>query len=216
LLHAEFANISDAPISFNGNFADEPLADMARDTLLPLRIEKSGQGKIYYTASLRYGIPTELASARDEGLSVFVQTFDSLGNAVTDGKLKAGSTYTRRITISTPRDRTHVALRAPVPSGAQIVDATFVTSSTVPPPTEDAEDANFLQRRPFPPQPMRFIMDDEIHFHWDFFRAGRQQIEFRFRAVMPGIYPTPPSSAECLYESEIFGRSAGELMRIER
>jgi uncharacterized protein YfaS (alpha-2-macroglobulin family) len=62
---------------------------------------------------------------------------------------------------------------------------------------------------------MRFIMDDEARFHWDFFRAGRQEVEFRFRAVMPGVYPTPPASAECMYEEEIFGRSAGELVRIE-
>jgi len=57
-------------------------------------------------------------------------------------------------------------------------------------------------------------MDDEARFHWDFFRSGKQQIEFRFRAVMPGIYPTPPSNAECMYEPEVFGRSAGELIRI--
>jgi len=54
-----------------------------------------------------------------------------------------------------------------------------------------------------------------VRFHWDFFRAGRQQVEFRFRAVMPGIYPTPPASAEGMFEEEVFGRSAGELVRIE-
>jgi uncharacterized protein YfaS (alpha-2-macroglobulin family) len=54
-------------------------------------------------------------------------------------------------------------------------------------------------------------MDDEIRFHWDSFPAGRQEVEFRFRAVMPGIYPTPPSQAECMYEPEVFGRAAGEL-----
>jgi uncharacterized protein YfaS (alpha-2-macroglobulin family) len=57
-------------------------------------------------------------------------------------------------------------------------------------------------------------MDDEALFHWEFFPAGRKEIEFRFRAVMPGIYPTPPVHAECMYEEEIFGRSAGELCRI--
>ena len=61
--------------------------------------------------------------------------------------------------------------------------------------------------------PLRFILDDEVRYHWDFLRAGKQQVEFRFRTVMPGIYPTPPASAECMYEAEIFGRSAGELVR---
>ncbi|MDR2029197.1 MAG: hypothetical protein LBP93_06640, partial [Treponema sp.] len=48
------------------------------------------------------------------------------------------------------------------------------------------------------------------------FPAGKREVEFRFRAVMPGIYPTPPAQAECMYEPEVFGRSAGELIRIGR
>ncbi|MCL2138976.1 MAG: hypothetical protein FWH41_05535, partial [Treponema sp.] len=163
----------------------------------------------YYTASLRYGIPTELAGARDEGLGVFAETFDADGNLIKDAKLVSGRTYTRRITLSSSRDRTFVALRAPVPSGAEIIDAAFVTSSTAVTSTL-SEDEEIYR-----PAPLRLIMDDAIDFHWDLFKAGRQQVEFRFRAVMPGIYPTPPTAAECMYEGEIFGRSAGELVRIQ-
>jgi uncharacterized protein YfaS (alpha-2-macroglobulin family) len=222
LFSAKFESYGGVPVSYNGTFAETPLVDLGRDTLLPLRIERApqteGGGTLYYTASLRYGIPAELAGPRDEGLGVFVETFDADGNSVTDGRLIPGKTYTRRVTVSSSRDRTHLALRAPVPSGAEIVDAVFVTSSTVPPPPEQAGEA---RDRPshyggyYQPQPLRFIMDDEARFHWDFFRAGRQQVEFRLRAVMPGVYPTPPATAECMYEEEIFGRSAGELVRIE-
>jgi hypothetical protein len=211
LFSAEFKNYGGSPVSFVSLFIDQPLAELPRDTLLPLRIERSGLGRLYYTASLRYGIPTELSGARDEGLGVFVETFDSDGKPVRDGRLLAGKTYTRKITVSSSRDRTYVALRAPVPSGAEIVDSTFVTSSTVPP--QDSSDETDWRNYQMPP--VRFIMDDEARFHWDFFRAGKREIEFRFRAVMPGIYPTPPASAECMYEDEIFGRSAGELVRIE-
>jgi hypothetical protein len=62
--------------------------------------------------------------------------------------------------------------------------------------------------------PLRFIMDNEVLFHWDFFPAGMREVEFWFRAVMPGVYPTPPAQAECMYEPEIFGRAQGELFRI--
>ena len=220
LLDTNFANVIAPPVSFNGAFAENPIDEIPRDVLLPLRIERTGPGRLYYTAILRYGIPVELASARDEGLSVFVETFDSNGNQVRDGRLRAGATYTRRVTVSTSRDRTHIALRSPIPSGAEIVDATFVTSPTVPPAAGEEEgrrmdewdrwELGFWQ-----PAPVRFIMDNEVRFHWDFFGAGRQQVEFRFRAVMPGIYPTPPTSAEGMFEEEVFGRSAGELVRIE-
>ncbi|MCL2762172.1 MAG: MG2 domain-containing protein [Treponema sp.] len=217
LLNTEFKNYGGAPVSYNGSFSNTPINTIPRDTLLPLRIERSpfinsAGPRLYYTASLRYGIPVELAGARDEGIGIFAETFDSDGTVVKDGRLRPGKTYTRRITISSFRDRTHVALRTPVPSGAEIVDAVFVTSST----TMEQESAwDYRDYHYYEPLPVRFIMDDEVRFHWDFFNAGKQQVEFRFRAVMPGIYPTPPSSAECMYEPEIFGRSSGELVRIE-
>jgi uncharacterized protein YfaS (alpha-2-macroglobulin family) len=216
LFKAEFKTYGGVPVSFNGPFAEKPVLDLPRDTLLPLRIERSGPGRLYYTASLRYGIPVELAGARDEGISVFVETFDSEGKPVRNGRLQAGKTYTRRVTVSTSRDRTFVALRSPIPSGAEIVDAVFVTSSTVPPsPRNDSNDEDNDDWYYYKPEPVRFMMDDEARFHWDFFKTGREQVEFRFRAVMPGIYPTPPALAECMYEEEIFGRTAGELIRIE-
>jgi uncharacterized protein YfaS (alpha-2-macroglobulin family) len=215
LFKTEFKNYAGVPVSYNGTFAEEPIIGLKRDTLLPLRIERTGPGRLYYTASLRYGIPLELASARDEGLGVFVETFDSSGNKVSGSRLQPGKTYTRRIIVSSSRDRTWLALRSPIPSGAEIVDATFVTSSTVPFSEETRENDDEWDWRYYQPQPERFIMDDEARFHWDFFRAGMQQVEYRFRAVMPGIYPTPPASAECMYEGEIFGRTAGELVRIE-
>jgi uncharacterized protein YfaS (alpha-2-macroglobulin family) len=210
---AAFTSYGGVPSSAVKSFADPPLLDARRDTLLPLRIQREGSGVLYYTASLRYGIPAELATMRDEGISVFAETFDADGNKVSAAgglSLVAGKTYTRRVTVSTSKDRTFLALRAPVPSGAEIVDATFVTSSEAPPKAQEADESyNYWQA-----VPLRFIMDDEVRFHWDFFRSGRQTVEFRFRAVMPGVYPTPPSQAECMYEGEIFGRSNGELARI--
>jgi uncharacterized protein YfaS (alpha-2-macroglobulin family) len=211
LLDAEFDSYGGTPVSVSKTLTESPLDELERDTLLPLRIERAGggAGRLYYSASLRYGIPAELADPRDEGLGVFVETLDSEG-AVVRGPLVPGETYTRRVTLSSSRDRTFLALRSPVPSGAEIVDAVFVTSSTVPPaPAGEADWYDYRRATP-----MRFVMDDEVRFHWDFFPAGKREVEFRFRAVMPGVYPTPPTSAECMYEPEVFGRAAGELVQI--
>ena len=225
----EAASFGGTPRAGAWTFDESPLDAMERDTLLPLRIERresqdetAGRngttGRLYYTASLRYGIPTELAAARDEGISVFAETFDSSLNAVRDGVLVPGKTYTRKVTVSSARDRTFVALRAPIPSGAEIVDAVFVTSATVPPPRENNGIGDGQREESYrwnwEAPPVRFIMDDEAVFHWDYFPSGKREVEFRFRAVMPGIYPTPPAQAECMYEEEIFGRSTGELYRI--
>jgi uncharacterized protein YfaS (alpha-2-macroglobulin family) len=207
-LTAEWKSYGGLPITASATFAEPFLLDTRRDSLLPLRIERKGSGDLYYTASLRYGIPAELAQARDEGIGVFVETLDKNGD-VAQGVFIQGETYTRRVIVSSSRDRTFLAVRAPIPSGCEIVDATFVTSSTTP-LEEDEEDVWWNLSRGF----QRFIMDDEVRFHWDYFDAGKEEASFRFRAIMPGVYPTPPAQAECMYEPEVFGRSAGELARI--
>jgi uncharacterized protein YfaS (alpha-2-macroglobulin family) len=222
LVSGKFGSYGGASLFRFFPFTGEILRNLPRDTLLPLRIEREGSGILYYTASLRYGVPAELARPRDEGLSVFTETFDAEGNPVRDGRFVPGKTYTRRAFVSSSRDRTFVALRIPAPSGAEIVDAALVTSATVPPEPEEEgqpETGRFAAYEPgFKPglnaRPIRFILDDEVRFHWDYFPQGKAEVEFRFRAVMPGVYPTPPAQAECMYEEEVFGRGAGELVRI--
>ncbi|MDR0688819.1 MAG: alpha-2-macroglobulin [Spirochaetaceae bacterium] len=216
LVSGEFGSYGGAPLFRLFPFTGDLLRDLPRDTLLPLRIEREGSGDLYYTASLRYGVPAELVRPRDEGLGVFTETFDAEGNPVRDGRLIPGKTYTRRVLVSGSRDRTFVALRIPVPSGAEIVDAALVTSATVPPAPEEEAPPETGRFAAYARQyaPIRFILDDEIRFHWDYFPQGKAEVEFRFRAVMPGVYPTPPAQAECMYEEEVFGRGAGELVRI--
>jgi uncharacterized protein YfaS (alpha-2-macroglobulin family) len=210
LQSALFNSYAAVPVANIFNFDEEPLLNISRDTLLPLRIEKTGSGNLYYTASLKYGLASELAEARDEGISVFVKTYDENGNEVNE-ILIAGETYTRKAIISTSRGRTNLALRVPIPSGAEIIDAVFVTSSTQV-PQEINQDENDWYNWVEPP--VQFIMNDEVQFHWGNFKQGLQEVEFRFRAVMPGIYPTPAANAECMYETEVFGRSNGELIQI--
>ncbi|MDR3162160.1 MAG: alpha-2-macroglobulin [Spirochaetaceae bacterium] len=218
LLSADFAFYGGSPVSRIFPLGGELLKGLRRDALLPLRVEREGRGRLFYTASLRYGIPAELARPRDEGLGVFAETFDAEGRPVRDGRLLPGKTYTRRVVVSASRRRTFLALRVPVPSGAEILDAALVTTATTPPPEEengDRESGNGSGRGPlYAGRPIQSILDDEVRFTWDAFPPGKAEVEFRFRAVMPGVYPTPPPQAECMYEEEVFGRGAGELVRI--
>jgi uncharacterized protein YfaS (alpha-2-macroglobulin family) len=212
---AEFRSYGGTPFDKALPLDEPPIDALERGMLLPLRIERGeGAGRLYYTASLRYGIPAELASARDEGIGVYAETLDLDGNAV-KGELLAGKTYVRRVVVSSARDRTFLSLRAPVPSGCEIIDASFVTSATMPPAAAEEDDGKDGLPRYWEEAPVMFIMNDEARYSWDLFTAGKREAEFRFRAVMPGVYPTPPPQAECMYEGEVFGRGNGELIIIK-
>jgi uncharacterized protein YfaS (alpha-2-macroglobulin family) len=210
ILEASFRGLGAKPRGGTFDFGDFPLAGLARDSTQPLVIERSGKGNLYYTASLTYAIPSELQSFRDEGIGVFLSIYDVDTGEETEGTaLKSGRTYRARVRVSSSRDRTWLALRLPVPSGAEILDAAFVTTASYGDREEEAAGPSAS------PLSHQTIMDNEVQYFWDRFDKGETTVSFLFRGVRRGIYPTPPAQAECMYEAEIFGRSAGLIYTVE-
>ncbi len=64
-------------------------------------------------------------------------------------------------------------------------------------------------------RPVRKILDNEVVYYFNDFYNGKNEIDFLFRTTIPGVYPTPPAYAACMYEEEVFGRSAGSLYVIK-
>jgi hypothetical protein len=162
------------------------------------------------------------------GLGIVMQLFDnatgeeikvSKDNPVTE--LESGKTYKVKITVSSSYDRDFLALRAPVPSGAEILDATFVTRADAAENASGKEvysddgdgDSGFWGGDHF--MSNQVIYNSEIQFFWDSFNKGKTTAEFKFRAVRRGVFPTPPANAECMYEPEVFGRTGGILYTIK-
>jgi uncharacterized protein YfaS (alpha-2-macroglobulin family) len=214
ILEGSFKGLGAKPLGGTFDFKEFPLAGLARDSMQPLVINRTGKGNLYYTASLSYAIPSELQSFRDEGLGVFLSIHDvDTGEEIGGSALKTGKTYRARVRVSSSRDRTWLALRVPVPSGAEILDASFVTTASY----GDREETESSAGRGARGSPIshQTIMDNEIQYFWDQFDKGETTLSFLFRAVRRGVYPTPPVQAECMYEAEIFGRSAGLIYTLE-
>jgi uncharacterized protein YfaS (alpha-2-macroglobulin family) len=215
LLQGAFKGLGAKPVTRIIDFKDSVMTGIARDRLQTLSFNRSGNFNIYYTASLRYAIPSELQSFRDEGLGVFLAIYDiETGNEISGTALKSGKTYRARVRVSSTRDRTYLAMRVPVPSGAEILDAAFVTTAsyadmggTAGNNTETGQRTSRISHQT--------IMDNEIQYFWDWFSKGETTVSFLFRTARRGVYPTPPVQAECMYEPEIFGRSQGLLYTIE-
>lgn len=219
-----FRGAAAKPVTVTLPFDGGILRAQPRDAELPLQFVRNGTGALYYTASLRYAIPEELQGARDEGLGVTMRLFDGVTGeelaAPGDSPLvtlESGRIYKARLTLSSSYDRAFIALRAPVPSGAEILDATFVTTPDGPANAsgrgayQDDASSGFGSDHYMSNQA---IYNSEIQFFWDSFGKGTTTAEFSFRAVRRGVYPTPPVSAECMYEPEIFGRTGGTLYTI--
>ena len=216
-------------------FPEPPLADLARNQPLSLRFQTEGSGTLFYAATLRYALPQEALLARDHGLSVVREVMDLDGNRVDPERLVAGRTYRMRVTLSSPARHTMVALSMPIPSGAELLDPGFAVTGgfrdaggvmgerweresafgaqdTVV--AEGVLEVGVLGARFSAFEPVRRAYDGELVLIYPELYAGRRTTEFLFRAVTPGIFPTPPATALAVYTPELFGRSAGTLFRI--
>ncbi|MCR4954452.1 MAG: Ig-like domain-containing protein [Treponema sp.] len=196
-------------------FEDEVISSLQKDKAIPLTFEKDGTGRLYYTVEMKYAIPDEMQAARDAGLKLKYEITDAETGEIVNANvkdnpvlnLKAGKMYKATIQLESYRDRDYVALRAPIPSGAEILDSTFVTTGSEGGIETSGGWRHWLSNK--------YIMDNEIQFFWDDFRSGSTSVTFTFRAARHGIYPVPPVQAECMYEPEIFGRTDGCLAVIE-
>ena len=215
LLEGEFKGADANPVNAQFDFADEEIASLEKEKEIPLEIKKQGKGALYYTASMKYAIPAEEQLARDEGLCVYTEITDArTGEKVEAAKLKSGEIYRQKVFVTTTKDRTFVALRAAVPAGCEIMNAAFVTTATVSQKGDAAENGAKTWYSPWR-MSHQDIYDAEIRCFWNYLAAGTQSFEFLFRAERKGTYQTPAVLAECMYEGEIFGRSAGYECRIE-
>ena len=217
---------------WEGSLFEAPLADLPRDTLQSLIIEAQGKGTAYYTARLNYALPMEVIGPRDEGLSLYTVIEDLEGKEVRADELKLGGTYRMRAVLSSSKRRNMVALNIPVPSGAEILNASFdTTGSYTGAGGIDTEgwtrEDEYGEETAYDSEGYGYFRGDGFYYHafpaekrigkngvsygFSDFYPGRREVSFLFRTYCPGVFPVPPARAECLYEEEVFGRSGGEL-----
>ena len=214
VLSGTFTGAAVKPKTLTLPFEDEIVTRLEKDKAENITFQKNGSGNLYYTVEMRYALPDEYLAARDEGLKVEYTIIDAeTGDVVNQSNdtscllnLQSGKIYKASIKLESHKDRDYVALRAPIPSGAEILDSSFVTTGTLD------EGSNWSRGHWLS---NKVIRDNEVQFFWDYFGSGKTTVNFTFRAARRGIYPVPPVQAECMYENEIFGRGDGYLCVIE-
>ncbi len=214
VMSESFKGVTAKPKTLTLPFEDEIIDNLKKDSPTDITIQKNGEGNLYYTIEMKYAVPDEYLSARDEGLKVTYTITDAETGEIVNVSnssdcllnLTSGKMYKASITIESHKKRQYLAVRAPIPSGAEILDSSFVTTGTLDEKNQLGY-GHWLSNKT--------IRDNEIQFFWDYFGSGTATVNFTFRAARRGIYPVPPVQAECMYEPEVFGRGDGYLCIIE-
>ncbi len=173
-----------------------------------LLLTKEGRGRLYYTLRMRYSAEA-FKSPVSEGMTIQKTVTPLYGS----GELKAGSRAVVTLKVSTPQDRTFVAIDDPMPGGYEIVDTSFATESR-----EEARRST--QEGAFGPYWGTFQRsekyDDRMQVFADYLATGEHTYSYLIQATTPGKFHSPAATIEQMYEPEVFGRTASSEVTIKK
>jgi len=192
------------------------LEKFSKGTNLALNIEKTGAGKLYYGVRLAY-FPTYALQARDNGIALSKQ-IQPLSGASKDGTIKAGDVVKITLQLAIPEEMHFVAINDPLAAGLEAIDPTLKTSklpvSKSPEEiiqllnklsfADESELAEMLPSRTFDHIELR---DDRVTLFAEKLRRGVHTYTYYARAITCGTFVMPPSTAEKMYQPEVFGRT---------
>ena len=190
--------------------ASAPLTDFKTGKDLPLKIQKSGEGILYYGARLTYAPKNKLV-AREEGLTVYkkIETMD--GKPVEAPK--AGTLVVVTLQVVVPKESLFVVVNDPLPAGFEAVNAGFLTESEEEQRKLDQVETN-EERWWWQGFNHVEMHDNRVLLFADSLGPRIHTYRYLARALAPGQFTLPGTTAEQMYAPEVFGRSAEQTVKI--
>ena len=201
---------------------DVPMPDLLGRGLagerLDLAFEREGAGTLYYVARLQYADGTSELEAMDQGIEV-EREYAPKQRLREDASrtFKAGELVEVRLTIRLTKERRFVAVSDPLPAGLEPVESWFATTAADLAREQREQEnsqgwAELWQRGGFDHVERH---DDRVLLFASRLSEGEHTFSYVARATTAGTFRTAPARAEEMYEPEVFGRTASDLVVIE-
>ena len=179
-----------------------------------LKVEKSGEGRLYWTAKTGMRLLAESATEpADSKLSVrreyFVLSPVNEGGRIVyqlnpfDGQAKQGELIACRLTVS-GADHRYVLIEDPLPSGAEVVSRDDLYHVKGSPPWWRAAWAR------------RQVRDTKMGFLETWLPKAGAEFMYLFRVITAGTIQANPARVEPMYQPEIFSSSAAGKFEVKR
>jgi uncharacterized protein YfaS (alpha-2-macroglobulin family) len=130
--------------------------------------------------------------------------------------LKAGDLVQVRLTLSLTKERSWVAVMDPIPAGFEPVESWFNTTSTELAQNQKEEESggswlDWWQKGGFDHVERH---DDRVMLFATRLAEGRHSFRYVCRATTAGTFRTAPAHVEEMYEPEVFGRTATDVVNV--
>src|SRR5581483_99550 len=146
-------------------------------------------------------------------------TLKPTGNAITSANI--GDYVQVKLTIIAPTDLNYVLVEDPLPSGFEAVDTTLKTTSagaTAPELEKNISDCSNCSNYYHPYWyywANTELRDDRVALFANFLSRGTYEYTYLMRASVGGDFTVLPTTAQQMYEPDVFGRSQGATFNVK-
>ncbi len=207
-------------LAANKNF-EVAMQDLLLDAANELLFTKSdGPGNLYYSAFLNYYLPAQNIPALDRGVYVMRQylkvdqaTLQPTATQITSANV--GDYVQVKITVVAPGNLHYLLVEDPLPSGFEAVDTSLKTTSagaTAPELDKDLSGCTACSEYYYPYWyywTNTELRDDKVALFADYLAQGTYEYSYLMRASVSGAFTVLPTTAQQMYEPDVFGRSSG-------
>jgi uncharacterized protein YfaS (alpha-2-macroglobulin family) len=188
-----------------------------------LTFAKTGTGRLFYVARLKYAVDAPRQQGLDSGFAItriYAPTEAGAKGATgpASTSYKAGDLVRVTLAFDLTKERRYVAVVDPLPAGFEPVDSWFATTA------RDLAGQNDDQSEPSEwwllwekggfDHVEKF--DDQVRLFATRLSEGHHEFSYIVRATTAGTYSAAPAHVEEMYEPEVFGRTATAAIDVKK
>ena len=193
-------------------------------TEVPLTFRREGTGTLFYSTRLRYAVDSLYQDGLASGFTIErrYEPYAENGSKPTAKSYAAGDLVRITLTFRLAKERRFVAVTDPLPAGFEPVETWFATTARDLASQQDRQtnaggDASSWQNM------WRYSGFDHVERHDNRIQLfatrlaeGLHEFSYIARATTAGTFRTSPARAEEMYEPEVFGRTATDIIDVKR
>ena len=222
---AKFTDLRDEPVIFQ-----QPIGAGDPGRAATIKLERAGQGRLYYSTRLSYAPQTLKTDAVNAGIEIHREySLEHNGRweiLQSPMQLNRGDLVRVDLFVSLPAARNFVVVDDPVPGGLEPVNRDLATASTV-----DAAKGAFqaaegswwfrygdwssygVSRWSFYHQELRH---NAARFYSEYLPAGNYHLSYTAQAIAPGEFVVMPVQAEEMYDPDVYGQGVAGVLKVAR
>ncbi len=168
-----------------------------------VRIEKSGEGTVYFATDLRYVLPRDTITAERSanGPAVHRQYLDPETDKPIES-VHVGDLIRVKLTVEVPTDMWYMQIEDPLPAGTEAVNFTLQTTGF------RGREPQYLWSHPE-------LRDEKAVFFSTFLWKGTHEYSYLIRATTAGEFRVRPAVATPMYQPEVWGQSESAVLEVE-